>query len=159
MNPLNQAVLGLPWWKYWALALLLSAVVRIVLTLFRVFRHAHESGSSATSVWCYFARTLIGLGKEVDFSTLKTEEEKERVRGDYGTAYVLGVLELVAYPFLFAAGLNAYVGAWIGLKVVVQYKHWTEDRGSFTAFLIGNALVLMFAFVILQGYVSRSHRV
>jgi len=90
----------------------------------------------------------------VDYSKLK-EEEKERVRGDYGTAYVLGVLEVATYPFLFAAGLNAYVGAWIGLKVVVQYKHWTEDRGSFTAFLIGNALVMIFAFVFLQAYVGQ----
>lgn len=158
MIPLKEIALHLPWWQYWALALLLSALVRIVLTLFRTFRHAHEGGSHATSFWCYFALTFAGLGDKVNFSQLKTQEDKERVRGDYGTAYVLGVLELVAYPFLFAAGFNAYVGAWIGLKVVVQYKHWTEDRGSFTAFLIGNALVLIFAFMILQGYVGQSQR-
>jgi hypothetical protein len=103
---------------------------------------------------CYFLRLFVGLGHKVIDPKLE-DEKKERIRGDYLTAWALGFLELATFPFLFAAGLDAYVGAWMGLRVVAQYKHWTEDRGSFTAFLIGNALVILLAFAYLQGYVLR----
>lgn len=151
--PLNDSALKILWWKYWALAMVFSFAIRTVLTAFRSYRLIVENGGGAHAFCCYFFRTLAGLGHKEFDPKMEDEDKKERIRGDYLTAYILGVLELATFPFLFAAGLYEYVGAWIGLKVVAQYKHWTEDRGSFTAFLIGNALVLIFAFTCLQGYV------
>lgn len=150
--PLKQSALAIPTWQYIAYALALSAVVRAVLISFRCYRLVHENDEGMRDFVCYFGRLFIGLSHAGVDKKLKPEE-KERVRGDYLTAYVLGALELAAFPFLFAAELYAYVGAWIGLKVIAQYKHWTEDRGSFTGFLIGNALVLILAFECLQRYV------
>ncbi len=132
--------------------MLLSALVRFVLTFFKCYRLVHENGGGIGDFARYFVRVLVGLSHRGVDPKLNAEQ-KERVRGDYLTAYFLGVLELAAFPFLFAAELYAYVGAWIGLKVVAQYKHWADDRGLFAAFLVGNALVLILAFVCLQGYV------
>src|SRR5437773_2627592 len=150
--PLKQSVLAIPTWQYIGYALLLSALVRTLLIFFRCFRLVHENEEGLREFWRYFWRLFLGLSHGGVAKTLKPEE-KERVRGDYLTAYALGALELAAFPFLFAAELYAYVGAWIGLKVIAQYKHWTKDRGSFTGFLVGNALVLILAFECLQRYV------
>jgi len=135
-------------------AALWSAAIRFPLTLLRVYRALVEHGGGGREFIKYFLRIFVGLGYKPFDRTLPSEEEKERVRGDYTTAWILGILELVTFPFLFAAGRDVYVAAWIGLKVVAQYKHWIEDRGSFTAFLIGNALVLIFAFKVLQRYIG-----
>src|SRR3954452_23237568 len=150
--PLKESVLAIPPWQYVAYAFLLSAVVRALLVFFRAFRVVHESDEGVSEFVRYFWRLFVGLSHRGVDKKLKPEQ-KERARGDYLTAYVLGATELTAFPFLFAAELYAYVGAWIGLKVVAQYKHWTEDRGTFTGFLVGNALVLIFAFVCLQQYI------
>ena len=132
--------------------MLLSASIRVLLTFFRGFQLVHENDEGIREFIRYFARIFLGLSHSGVDKKLKPEE-KERARGDYLTAYVLGVIELAAFPFLFAAELYVYVGAWIGLKVVAQYKHWTEDRGSFTGFLVGNALVLILSFECLQKYI------
>lgn len=152
MIPLKQSALAISPWSYFLYALLLSALVRAVITLFRSFRLVHEDGGGFTGFWCYFFRLFIGISPK-GFVAQMSEEQKERARGDYLSPLVLGTLELAAFPFLFAAELYTYVGAWIGLKLVAQYKHWLDDRGSFNSFLVGNALVLLLAFTCLQGYV------
>lgn len=138
-------------WCYVLYAALFSAVVRLVLTTFRCYRLWDESGNFGRTTR-QFGRLLIGRGllelRGID------EKTKEAKRGDYLAPYVLGLLELLAFPVLFEAGLYVYVGAWISLKLVAQYKHWADDRNTFNAFLLGNALVLVFAFVFLQSYVS-----
>src|SRR5687767_1455410 len=128
---LKQSALAIPAWQYVAYALVLSALVRALLIFFRCFRLVHENDEGLGDFWRYFWRLFLGLSHSGVAKKLKPEE-KERVRGDYLTAYALGALELMAFPFLFAAEHYAYVGAWIGLKVIAQYKYWTEDRGSFT---------------------------
>ncbi len=150
--PLKASALGIPSWQYLLYAVLLSAFVRAVLTLFRCFRLVHEDNSGSGTFKRYFVRLYLGLSPK-GFKLNMSEEQKERVRGDYLEPLVLGALELATFPFLFAAELYAYVGAWISLKLVAQYKHWAEDRGSFNVFLIGNPLVLVLAFTCLQGYV------
>lgn len=155
MISLKQSALSVPSWQYVAYAMLLSAAIRFVLIFFRCFRLLHENGGGLHEFARYFARTFVGLSHSGVDKTL-SPEDKERIRGDYLTAYALGVIELATFPFLFAAELYAYVGAWIGLKVVAQYKHWADDRGTFTGFLVGNGLVLILAFVCLQTYIVRS---
>ena len=151
--PLRASALTIPVWQYLLCAMLLSAFVRAVITLFRCFRLVHEERGSFIT---YFFRLFSGRSPK-GFKPNMSEAEKEQVRGDYLAPFFLGMLELATFPFLFSAELYTYVGAWIGLKLVAQYKHWTDDRGSFNSFLVGNALVLVLAFAYLQGYVG--HRV
>ena len=149
----GDTALFISWWSYAGAAFLLSGLVRLVLTLFRSYRLAAETGGGIRAFARWYCRILIGLGGKPPRPT-DGEAGKERVRGDYLTPYVLGGIELMTYPVLFAAGLDLYVGAWLGLKAAAQYRHWSADRGAFAAFLVGNALVLMFAYVFLLGYVG-----
>jgi len=95
---------------------------------------------------------MVGRGL-VDLKHLP-DKEKERNRGDYVAPFVIGFLELLTFPILFAAGFHVYVGAWISLKLFAQYKHWADDRNTFNAFLLGNGLILVFAFVFMQEHIS-----
>ena len=95
MIPLDRSTLGIPSWQYWIYVMLLSALVRAVLTFFKSFRLAHESGGNVSDFFRYFLRIFVGLSHR-GVSPKLTPEEKERVRGDYLTAYALGVLELAA---------------------------------------------------------------
>jgi hypothetical protein len=139
-------------WCYVAYAALLSAGVRLILTLFRCYRFWDEHRCAFRVLVNLFFRLMAGRGL-VELKGLDAKDI-ERNRGDYLAPFVIGFLELLAYPLLFAGGLHVYVGAWISLKLVAQYKHWADDRNTFNAFLLGNGLILVFAFVFLQGYVS-----
>lgn len=131
-----------------------SFAVRALIILIRVWRYYVEHhGQGAREFSNFYRRALFGLGCE-PFKASGEHAKDERARGDYLTAWILGLLELAAYPYLFAADKYEYVGAWIGFKVVAQYKTWSEDRGTFTVFLIGNALVLIIAFKVLRSYVG-----
>src|SRR5512134_3247358 len=65
---------------------------------------------------------------------------------DYFHGFFVGLLQLLVFPVLIATGTQAYIGAWLGFKVVAQWKRWAEDRTSFNRFLILNALVLLFSY-------------
>jgi len=156
MEPTVLQLQAIAWstspWCYVAYAALLSAMVRVVLTLFRCYRFWDEHRSTLSTLLGLFGRLMVGKG----LKELKglDDKEKERNRGDYLAPFIIGFLELLAFPILFAAGLHVYVGAWISLKLVAQYKSWADDRNTFNAFLLGNALILVFAFIFLQGHVS-----
>jgi hypothetical protein len=156
MEPTVLQLKAIAWsispWCYVAYAALLSAVVRLVLTLFRCYRFWDEHRSSFRTLLGLFGRLMVGRGL-VELKDLN-DKEKERNRGDYVAPFVIGFLELLTFPILLAAGLHIYVGAWISLKLVAQYKHWADDRNTFNAFLLGNGLIVVFAFVFLQQYVS-----
>lgn len=75
--------------------------------------------------------------------------------GDYWTPYLLGVIELIAYPLLIATSEWQIIGAWFTLKTVAQYGHWNRSRSTFNRFLIGNALVVIFAYQrAIAGYIT-----
>jgi hypothetical protein len=154
----EDTALVVPWWIYAGSAFFFSGLIRLLLTFFRCYRLAAEHGGGIPAFLSFYWRTLVGIGyKPVDLSA--DEAERKRVRGDYLTAFVLGGIELMAYPVLFAAGLDIYVGVWLGAKIAAQYRHWSEDRGAFAVFLVGNALVLIVAFVFLQGFIGSTGNV
>src|SRR5262245_62019781 len=61
---------------------------------------------------------------------------------DYFQPFIVGLLELLVYPALLAAGRPEYVGAWLGFKVIPKLGAWSTHRESYQRFLIGNALVV-----------------
>jgi hypothetical protein len=134
-------------------AFLFSALIRLVLMLFPCYRLVAENGGGIQAFLANYLRTLIGLGSK-PADPVADKAGKHRIHGDYLTSFMLGGIELIAYPVLFAAALDIYVAAWIAAKTAAQYKHWSEDRFSFTVFLAGNALVLIVAFVVLQGFIG-----
>jgi hypothetical protein len=151
MSDISAVVWAIPPWYYLLDAICLSGFVRVVLTLFRCYRHVQEGIEGDPPFMHCFGRLLIGK-PAVDLRSV-SEKDRERCRGDYLAPFFLGFLELFMFPILFAAGLQLYVGAWIGLKLVAQYKHWADDRNAFNAFLVGNALVLTISAMFLQRFV------
>jgi hypothetical protein len=67
----------------------------------------------------------------------------------------LGTLELLAYPIMMATGHWSAIGAWLGLKTVAQWEAWKQGRAQYNQFLIGNALVLIFSFIVVSMHIVR----
>jgi hypothetical protein len=72
---------------------------------------------------------------------------------DYWHPFIIGTLELLAYPIILKTGNVNVVGAWLGLKTLAQWKVWGENRVHFNRFLIGNALVLIVSALVLAPLV------
>ena len=149
---LKSIQLSIPTTRYILYAAALGVGVCVVLTLIRCFRYVDERAEKNPSFWRYFVRLMCG--RELFDTSSTSSTDKANFRGDYLAPFVLGFLELVTFPVLFAASLDTYVGAWLGLKVVANYKHWSDDAIKFNSFLLGNALVLLLSFLCLQSYVS-----
>ena len=73
----------------------------------------------------------------------------EEVR-DFLHPFILGTLELAAYPIFIENHHVNVIGAWLALKTASKWGEWKTNRGSFNRFLIGNALVVAVAFVLSQ---------
>lgn len=59
-----------------------------------------------------------------------------------------GIVERFLYTTVFIINQPAFVAVWLALKVASQWKRWGgEDRGTYSVFLIGNALSLIMAYL------------
>ena len=67
---------------------------------------------------------------------------------DYFQPFIVGLLELLVYPALLAAGKPEYVAAWLGFKVVPRLGAWSTHRETYQRFLIGNALVVVASYFL-----------
>jgi hypothetical protein len=67
---------------------------------------------------------------------------------DHWQSFVIGTLELIAFPSLISCSQTNMIGAWLGLKTLAQWRRWSEDREVFNLFLIGNGFVLIGAYII-----------
>ena len=103
---------------------------------------------------------LIALGFGIALSSLiavvmrylRSREGRESAEpGDFLYPWILGVLELAAYPVLIRRDMYGGIAAWLVLKTVAQWKGW-EDRRTYNRFLIGNGLVLIFSWFIGRGF-------
>jgi hypothetical protein len=115
------------WWLI-PTALLGSLVIRLVISTMYALRSLVRDPGTPTQ---RFAR-----------------EWSKRFRGryDFWHPYVLGAIEIVVFSVLMATNEREAVGAWLGLKTVVQWQHWQEERSVFTIYLIGTALVVIVSY-------------
>jgi hypothetical protein len=137
---------------YLACAFVATLVVRLVLvTLAAHVDHFREKKLRLASSWpaedftAKWKRRAGGgvfwiAGPSTERDSTAYQESPQSP--DYWLNTVLGLLELVAFPILMAAGAWVPVGAWITLKTVAQWDVWKKNRTTFNRFLIGNALVL-----------------
>lgn len=76
---------------------------------------------------------------------------------------VVGVCEAVMYPLALVIGKGEFIGVWLAVKVAGQWTRWSGDPSStgttdldalnqgrrrFNAFLVGNAISIMFGVVV-----------
>jgi hypothetical protein len=135
---------GAWWWYplYIVLAVFLSGVIRALLACVRALKPPLE-GSWRAGWLTWRSRWWASFCISEDFDH---------------HPIILGTLELLAYPILMETRHWTAIGAWLGLKTVVQWERWKDvekGRAQYNQFLIGNALVLIFSFFVVSIHVVR----
>lgn len=77
-------------------------------------------------------------------------------RDDYWTSFVLGFLEASVYPVLLTLNKPEYIGGWLVLKTIPQWRLWTKHRIFYNHFLIGNAVVVISSFFFGSSFLQLS---
>lgn len=125
--------------KYVALVFLLSLIIRGIISCLRALELAHRGdgtfGEFRVHVWHSFR----------GFHPRGAWSEGKDYYSDYWLPFIIGWLELAAYPIIMATGTWEIIGAWIGLKTLAQWRVWGENRSVFNRYLIGSALPVLAA--------------
>lgn len=87
--------------------------------------------SAPPSIWHYFI-----------------DRHDDAEQKDYFAPVMLGVMELAAFPIFLRGDALEPIGAWIALKTLPQWKAWTDNRQRFNRFLVGQGLILVFAYLL-----------
>jgi hypothetical protein len=69
-------------------------------------------------------------------------------RKDLWIPTVTGTFELFIYPVAIASGDWQALGGWIAIKTAVGWKRWSDDRGIYTRFVMGNGLIIWLSFLL-----------
>jgi hypothetical protein len=128
-------LLGSPWWGiilYLAVAFVAASVIRLLISLL----WAREVATKEPRSGDYWLRY---------WNRIKLRDERDT---DHAHPWVLGFLELVIVPVLIKAGFWAAIGAWFTFKTAGQWDQWKTSRHMFNRFLIGNALLIIFSWLI-----------
>ncbi len=85
-------------------------------------------------------------GKWLQDKEEKNEDKKKNIKK---ISMLVGILERVLYTTAIIMGQYSFIAIWLGIKVAPKWGKWHEEenRGIFNAFLIGNALSIIIAFV------------
>jgi hypothetical protein len=134
-------------WCYVGSAFVFCVFVRAILSLFSAAQLSYIHKMSFMDGFC---GAMIGW---VDRHN-RDEKNNLRERSDFLSSFVLGLMELLAFPILFATSLVTVIGVWIGFKAVAQWSTWKEQRFTFNRFLLGNVLVVMLSYALLWFYVN-----
>lgn len=139
---------SIPIWRYGVYCLLASLVVRLVSCVFKAFGIKEGEALPKTgdkNEYKNFGKAFFMAFRGFGGGRIE----------DLWLPYLLGALELAAYPVLFALDRFEIVGGWLVLKVAGTWRVWTELRTPFNRFLFLNVLVLAFAYFWLFRYVVR----
>jgi len=119
---------------YIFLALGLSLIIRIILSIFKSAELSREQKDEVR----------FELWKKSFFSSAN-----DKAIDDYWLSFWLGSIELMIYPYSMASRWE-FIAFWIGIKTAVTWKKWEEgkDRSPYMRFLLGNALVISFSYVM-----------
>ncbi|MCG8561113.1 MAG: hypothetical protein MI824_15050 [Hyphomicrobiales bacterium] len=129
---------------YLALVLVFSLAIRAFLTMLRAIEQAHQADGGLAVFVAFWRTSFVGFHPD----------DPDNRHSDYWQPFIIGSLELSAYPVLMATGAWTAVGAWIGLKTISQWNVWSSHREAFNRFLIGNALNLLVAALLLTPFVT-----
>ena len=61
---------------------------------------------------------------------------------DYWLPALIGLSELLVFPFLMVKDLWVFIGAWLGIKTASSWRGWEKTRTAYNRFLLGNILSL-----------------
>ena len=124
-------------WLYYLFTLLSALFVRGVVSVWRGL----EIDSKFTKKIC---RIFKGIGCQVWEGC-----KPKKIAADYWMGFVLGLLELLAYPLLLRTNHPALIGAWLVFKTAHRWSYAPrQERGTYNRYLVGNALILVFSYFL-----------
>jgi hypothetical protein len=138
---IGESIVEASWWWYFILIIPAGIVIRFILASLREYelrcpasedfekKQKPEPATLPDGWWCSILQGVLSTHKSA------------RVR-DWWLPFIIGLLELTAYPYFIASGDLKPIGGWIALKTVAQWREWTKSRSNYQRFLIGNALVI-----------------
>ncbi|MBL6613371.1 MAG: hypothetical protein ISP45_05155 [Reyranella sp.] len=131
-------VISSNWYFFWVLCFALC--VRLISCALRSFELWGDN--KGANFWGLVWRSFKGV------------HEQGSKESDFWFPYILGCLELLAYPILIKTGAFTVIGAWLGFKTLAQWEHWKVRRQAFNRFLIGNALIVFASqFLVYEGFI------
>lgn len=129
--------------RYFITLLIFSLLIRAFLASLRALKRNGEIREPFLEcAWGIFLGFPMG----------QTDEDIKKA--DHWCNYILGLIELSGYSILMAANEWKIIGAWLGFKTLAQWNVWKDDRTTFNRFLIGNAIVVIVAFIFLAPLVK-----
>jgi len=114
------------WCHYWVLVIVYTIVIKALMASVRVLQVSKGEGRNR---WEHLSSI------------------------DYWVPTIVGTVELAIYPILISLGSWQAISAWIGIKTAGEWR-WKgkddkdKDRQGYTNFLLGNALVIGAAFLL-----------
>ncbi|MBW8003112.1 MAG: hypothetical protein FVQ80_14015 [Planctomycetes bacterium] len=143
------------WIWYLAQCVIAALVIRAIINVFKTFslrdgepfdskKYKDRDSYNAVKAmsWCKtFRGSYVGFSKEHWFFR------------DYWLGGLIGLAELIIYPFLLSKGKWQIIGGWIAIKTVPQWSVWIRSRSTFNRFLLANIIVLAVSYVWLRHYV------
>ncbi len=133
-----------PNWGIVMISFIASFFIRVVDHAFRAAQIYREKGGECFS--SIFVHVLFGCGIKTRCSCCYRSDV---IAADYMAGLFIGWIEVAAYSFLIVYSQHAYIGAWLLFKTAHRIGYKKDiDRGHFNRYLLSNALVLLFAFMI-----------
>ncbi|MBW8003530.1 MAG: hypothetical protein FVQ80_16200 [Planctomycetes bacterium] len=143
------------WICYLSKCFIAALGIRVVINVFKTFAlrdgesfnlKKYEDQDSYYALlklsWCdTFWRSFIGFSK------------KHWYYRDYLLGALIGLAELITYPFLLSKGKWQIVGGWIAIKTAAQWSVWIRSRTTFNRFLLANIIILAVSYAWLKRYV------
>jgi len=139
------------WWFSYSIGIIL--ITLLLRLLFSMMRANEEKVRNITPSW----ESVELFRKE---TAHKAKPFKERVKiifngyseqdptPDFWYNTMIGTFELFAFPFILKAEQYAFIGAWLGYKVVANWSVWNKNRLKFNSFLIGNLIVVLISYIL-----------
>jgi len=116
------------WCWYLGLALLIPLLIRLFI--------------------CSIEAKRLGVSFRKIFKGFGDKENDKHVPSDYWLAFIIGVLEMLAYPPLLVTDAPAIIGGWLLFKTVNRWQYApNRTRGPFNRYLVANAVIIFGAYL------------
>ena len=82
------------------------------------------------------------------WSILRIETGNRNLKSRTWQAKTIGTIDRILFLLSFLLETPEFIGLWLGIKTVSQYKRWSDNepgRATFNIFLTGNGLSILYA--------------
>jgi hypothetical protein len=145
-------------WYYFPLVVFYGIGIRLFISLLREYELRWSATYDFDEEEKPRPPTLPEVWWRSWFQGFLSTHESALVR-DWWLPFIVGLLELAAYPYFIAKGDWKVIGGWIALKTASQWGQWSKSRSHYQRFLIGNALVIAASvFLATELHIRPVHR-